>query len=391
MGRIRRKGFRRTACFAIGTVALLWAPVALAGTASSYEGNAVVYRAAPGEVNDVAVSDLPTDQIRITDSGAPIIPGPGCLSVTPNQVDCTDRAGRLVVDLGDLDDKASIRGVFFAYVRGRDGNDRLHSEEWVISLSGGAGDDVLSGGSGCDNCRNQAFEGGAGNDRLNGGDGSERLIGGPGADILDGGGGYDTADYRTSYLSPLVISLDDQPGDGAVGENDNVGASVEAVQGGWSNDLLIGNGRANKLSGGPGADVLRGGGGDDTLSGAAKRDTLFGDAGNDFLTGGGGSDALGGAAGRDYLSGDDGDDVLKGGSWPDVVLGRGGTDTVDGNSGADRVNGGTGSDRCRGGDGNDWLIARDGTRYVIAGGRGMDRARIDRDRDQVSGVETFAR
>jgi Ca2+-binding RTX toxin-like protein len=65
-------------------------------------------------------------------------------------------------------------------IKGVAGNDildgsQLTADSVVLTLDGGAGDDLLVGG--------------AGNDTLLGGDGNDTLVGGPGQDVLDGGPG----------------------------------------------------------------------------------------------------------------------------------------------------------------------------------------------------------
>jgi Ca2+-binding RTX toxin-like protein len=65
-------------------------------------------------------------------------------------------------------------------INGRDGDDsldaaQLAADSMVLTLDGGAGDDILVGGNG--------------NDTLFGRDGDDILVGGPGQDVLDGGPG----------------------------------------------------------------------------------------------------------------------------------------------------------------------------------------------------------
>ena len=65
-------------------------------------------------------------------------------------------------------------------IKGFAGNDildasQLTADSVVLTLDGGAGNDLLLGG--------------AGNDTLLGGDGDDTLVGGPGQDVLDGGPG----------------------------------------------------------------------------------------------------------------------------------------------------------------------------------------------------------
>ena len=102
--------------------------------------------------------------------------------------------------------------------------------------------------------------------------------GGPGADFLTGGGGADTVDYSARFL-PLVVSTNDQIGDGEPGENDNVGSDVEAVNGGSADDQLVG---------GPADGTLRGGGADDLLDGGGGADRLEGGDGIEQTAGAGG-------------------------------------------------------------------------------------------------------
>jgi Ca2+-binding RTX toxin-like protein len=70
-------------------------------------------------------------------------------------------------------------------VNGRDGNDildaaRVPVDSILLTLDGGAGDDLLVGGDG--------------NDTLLGRDGDDVLIGGPGQDTLDGGPGLNVVE-----------------------------------------------------------------------------------------------------------------------------------------------------------------------------------------------------
>ena len=127
------------------------------------------------------------------------------------------------------------------------------------------------------------------------------------------------------------------------------------VNGKWLRCTVVGNGRANTLSGTPGRDVICGFGG---------RDRLWAGRGNDVVVGGRGADLLLGVAGRDFLLGGAKSDELKGGG---------------------------GRDRLAGGRGRDTLLARDGLRDKVSGGPGHDRAQIDCDRDRRISIEgTFA-
>ena len=86
--------------------------------------------------------------------------------------------------------------------------------------------------------------------------------------------------------------------------------------------VLIGKGKADKLSGGDGNDTLDGLGGSDVLSGGHGNDILAGGAGNDRLLGGTGNDRLLGGTGADTLVGGAGKDSLRGGPGADAFVFR---------------------------------------------------------------------
>jgi RTX calcium-binding nonapeptide repeat (4 copies) len=69
------------------------------------------------------------------------------------------------------------------------------------------------------------------------------------------------------------------------------------------------------------------------------------------------------------INGTAGHNVLVGTRGNDALCGRGGRDTLRGLGGRDRLFGGRG---------NDTIYARDGVRDFVSGGRGFDRARMDR-------------
>jgi len=109
------------------------------------------------------------------------------------------------------------------YILGEDGDDTLFGDEGADLLSCGSGNDVCYGESGDD-----AIWGGLGRDLLCGGEGNDYLLGGGDSDTLQGD------------VEPLVIL-----GPGVVGPagNDKLvdvsGDSVDILQGGAGNDLLI--------------------------------------------------------------------------------------------------------------------------------------------------------
>lgn len=89
------------------------------------------------------------------------------------------------------------------------------------------------------------------------------------------------------------------------------GSVLEDARGGRGDDLVIGNGAANRLWGGAG---------DDRLVGLAGDDRLAGGRGDDLLEGGSGDDHLAGGQGDDLLWGGPGDDLILGGRGNDVAV-----------------------------------------------------------------------
>jgi Ca2+-binding RTX toxin-like protein len=198
------------------------------------------------------------------------------------------------------------------------------------------------------------------NDTLFGYGGDDVLRGGQGLDRLDGGAGsHDRATYDTTG-GAVQLTLNggtwaDALIDGVVGDRVR---NIEDVAGGFGNDLITGDSKANKLlgnagndtlNGAAGNDVLEGGGGNDQLNGGKGYDTLKGQGGDDVLNGGAGNDSLDGGEGNDQLFGQGGNDVLKGGKGADWLEGGGGADSLDGGAGNDTLTGGGGKDTLTGG------------------------------------------
>jgi Ca2+-binding RTX toxin-like protein len=89
----------------------------------------------------------------------------------------------------------------------------------------------------------------------------------------------------------------------------------------------------------------------------------------------------------EVLDGTPGPDVICAFGGDDVIRGRGGDDVIYAGSGRDRITPGGGRDTVSAGAGADRISARDGKRDRIDGGRGRDRATIDRRLDKVRSVE----
>ncbi len=146
-------------------------------------------------------------------------------------------------------------------------------------------------------------------ERVAGAGGADSFSGDTGAlaNVFDGGGGSDTMSYANKGAAGVLVTLDDNAGDGVNlgGEGDNL-VDMENVVGTDGIDSIAGNAEANDL---------RGAGEGDTLDGLAGADRLTGGDGVDTVNGGDGADVVldradpldnldGGGAGadRDLLS-----------------------------------------------------------------------------------------
>lgn len=267
-------------------------------------GEELVYVAAPGEPNRVVVrSAYAGSPWTVSDAGAVIEPGPGCVAVDARTARCAPTstgpmsggAGLVLADaqLGDLDDEIDFvqpdpGGRFVLVADGGGGNDRL-------SGSGGSGGE-LRGGPGDDRLFSRTgpydaalLDGGGGSDVLRGGSGADTMSDGdlddavgdaaPGPDVLDGSGGEDTVSYRQRTVAVSVDLADSRP-DGAPGEGDAL-RSVESIVGGQGGDRLAGDRRRNLIDGQGGSDALEGRGGRDEF--ANGRGPISCGAGDDLV------------------------------------------------------------------------------------------------------------
>lgn len=138
-------------------------------------------------------------------------------------------------------------------------------------LAGRAGDDFLAGAGGAD-----IISGGLGNDYLDGGGGDDQLFGGQGNDTVR------YAFCRAAVTVDLRIRTVQDTG----GSGTDLVLACENLVGSRFDDVLTGDGAANRLSGLSGNDLLSGLGGNDELVGAAGSDVLIGGGGSDTLSGG---------------------------------------------------------------------------------------------------------
>ena len=257
---------------------------------------------------------------------------------------------------------------------------------------------------------------------LLGGNGNDTLIGGGGNDILDGGANNDTyafntnsqlgADTITDSLGTDLLTFAGstnavaanlgQTNQQTVNSNLKLtlasATSMENINGGSGNDILIGNSLNNLLAGGVGNDNLFGLGGNDTLYGQGGNDSLDGGVGNDvyafntntklnsdtvtdstgidLLTfvgstasvkvdlslttpqdvnglGGNLTLTLASATSIENLTGGSGNDTLTGNTLNNLLQGNAGNDSLAGDGGSDMLYGQAGDDGLNGGAGND--------------------------------------
>ena len=372
----------------------------------------LTFRARPGEVNVVTLTyrfaraGARSGETTIRELGAPLQPGRGCRAIDAATVRCVRRCCFWAdeIALGDGADVAQFTGrprridlslsVFADAGAQRVSLEALTPRPLLLgfTVSTGAGDDTISGSP-----RRDELDGGAGDDTIRGGAGNDAIQGEDGDDRLDGGPGRDEANFNGA---PRGILADLTTGT-AVGWGRDHLRGVESLTGSLLADSLTGDENPNELFGFGGRDRLVGEAGNDYLDGGPRADHLVGGAGRDGLDGGLGPDRLVGGAGVDLLEGDypgsflGGADDLIGGAGGDVLRGGVGGDRLVGGAGDDRLVGDyrelpPGADVFVGGFGDDALIARDGRRDRLDGGRGSDRACVDRRRDRITRVETFA-
>ena len=205
-------------------------------------------------------------------------------SITSLLVNCTSSSGsnKITLNLSE----SIFTSLLQARVTAGGGVDTVNASgsDVLVSLDGGAGNDVLIGG--------QAISGGTtinvphipsrSSYQL-----QNTLIGGSGNDVLIGGAGND------SMLG---------------------GSENDTMSGGDGDDNLVGGDGNDKMSGGGGSDSVNGNAGEDSLTGGAGNDYVYGGAGRDTLTGGddegAGFDVVKGQGGRDYIVGTQADAIL---------------------------------------------------------------------------------
>ncbi|HEV2594746.1 MAG TPA: M10 family metallopeptidase C-terminal domain-containing protein [Sphingomicrobium sp.] len=242
-------------------------------------------------------------------------------------------------------------------------NDMLTGGPTTVSISGGAGDDIINAGTANPTARLT----------LSGGDGNDTFLIGTdtGPFVIDGGTGFNTVDGSNAAGGLLLSTNYEAPG------------GVDIL---GNIQKIIGSNYADTLIGGSGA-ILLGGGGNDSLTSFQGNAQLAGGAGNDtyYVTGttdqitenpGEGTDTVNAAGNytlganlenltlHEYIpwdpyagasvtpmpsedwtaTGNDLANVITGNLGKDVLNGLGGADTLIGLGGADTLTGGAGND-----------------------------------------------
>ena len=159
----------------------------------------------------------------------------------------------------------------------------------IISTLDNVEEVSLTGGASANTIDASAFvgivtiDGGAGADVLTGGSSDDVITGGEGADTIDGGGGTDTivetrnADMDLDTLQLIIgaegtdslTSIEGAILTGGIDSNridaSGFAAGGVTLDGGAGNDILVGTGLADTITGGRGSDDIDGGLGSDTL------------------------------------------------------------------------------------------------------------------------------
>ena len=222
-------------------IAAIFAITALAGSGGQTGAN-VTYTATAGEVNNILVTDLGGNKIRIQDLGAigDLAATGGCDPATAPPViaiDCTVPGGTTLA------------------ISTKDGNDTVTIDASV----GGVG-----------HLSEIDVDGGAGNDRLeNDSTVATTFTGGPGDDYIQGrSGGADTVSYATAPGPTGVnVNLRDQgtcpappislpPTGCATGDGSDTIQQIKNVTGSTFDDTIQGTTGANGLDGGDGVDTV---------------------------------------------------------------------------------------------------------------------------------------
>lgn len=229
-----------------------------------------------------------------------------------------------------------------------------------VNGTGNASDNVITG-----NAANNVLAGGIGNDTMLGALGADTLIGGVGDDVYVIDSVNDVisefagqgADLATSSITfALVTNVENLT---------LTGVSAIDGTGNSSNNVLLGNVAANKLSAGSGNDTLDGGAGVDTLLGGTGDDCYIINEVSDVATEytGAGNDGV--FSSISYTLGSNLENLYlvgtntisgTGNTLNNIIVGNAANNALSGGSGNDTLDGGAGNDSLAGGVGDDTYL-----------------------------------
>ena len=243
-----------------------------------------------GERNALNI-DVFSPGLFVTDTGAELTTGAGCVSMGPNSAQCELRPN-IDAYLGNKDDTARV--------------------VWngVVQIWAGSGDDTVVGSS---FGQHAVAYGEAGDDNLGVvGEGGQLADGGPGDDIVNvfafggestgiGGNGRDVIEFRHNVSTGIgPATLDGGNGDDTILAQPTH-SGVSTATGGNGNDIIVIT-SVPPLYGTASSFVLSGDNGDDTLTGGASIDAVDGGRGDDSIdVRGGGADTVTCGAGKDVV------------------------------------------------------------------------------------------
>jgi Ca2+-binding RTX toxin-like protein len=259
------------------------------------------------------------------------------------------------------------------YALGGDGNDTIDGAAYQ---DGGDGDDFLhegrgniSGGDGNDTisagvlAAGSSVFGDAGNDEigLNTSNLAVSVYGGLGSDTISATGSYGHIEGGDGddYITTITGTDDDNYLSGGDG-NDTIYSSAD-----WSANTIIGGAGFDTYFAHGNIDVSAETEGSRAYAGTAS--TVTGGSGNDVFYGSSNADTLIGAGGADYLSGGGGHDSISGGSGRNAMFGDAGNDTISGGADADSILGGADNDTITGDAGDDIIYGGDGNDHIVGG------------------------
>ncbi len=340
---------------------------------------------AGGALDDTLIGGDGFDTLNGGSGGADVLQGglsdDTLIGVATSSFDGGDGDDFLQVDLSALADNISLVAgggtVTFS-----DGTDITAIESFSIQTGTGNDNFDLSGQDFVD-----TISTGAGNDTIDAGQGSDNLDGGAGTDLLI----IDFSSNGNNNNITIQGTTDDitqATGFDQFGVNKVIaGFEQVSLTGAGGSDVLAGGALNDTLFGGLGDDTLNAGSaGDDSISGGGGNDSITARDGNDLLIGGAGSDILTGGLGNDTASASDltegvngnlgtnsitglvtgdvdtlsGIEALTGSDQADSLTGDGAANTLDGGAGDDILQGGFGADSLIGGEGQDTASFDDG-------------------------------